>query len=198
LRMMSAKGEITAANEGVLQSKLLQVACGFMYTDDKQVYTLPNRHRLETLRDYCFGNERKVIVFVPFTFALQTIKDYLTKQGLSVEMVYGSTPKGQRDRIFADFQNALNPHVLVAHPQCMAHGLTLTAANLIVWFTATNNPEHYEQANRRIRRPSQTSKQRIIHLTGTPVERVAYQRLRDRGRMQGMLLELFREQVLEF
>ena len=35
LRMMTEKGAITAANEGILQSKLLQVACGFIYTDDK-------------------------------------------------------------------------------------------------------------------------------------------------------------------
>src|SRR6185436_8561096 len=127
----------------------------------------------------------KIIVFVPFVHALQSIKDYLVKQGETVEMVYGGTAKGARDRIFADFQTSLSPRVLVAHPQCMAHGLTLTAASTIVWYTATNNPEHYEQANGRIRRPGQKEKQLIVHLTGTPVERVAYTRLKSRGRMQG-------------
>jgi SNF2 family DNA or RNA helicase len=196
---MSAKGEITAANEGVLQNKLLQVACGFMYTDNKQVYTLPNKPRMEALRDFCAAANRKVIVFVPYVHALQSIKDYLIKQGENVEMVYGGTAKGQRDRIFHEFQNnSLGPRIIVAHPQCMAHGLTLTAASTIIWYTATNNPEHYEQANGRIRRPGQTSKQLIVHLTGTPVERVAYQRLKNRGRMQGLLLELFRNQELEF
>jgi SNF2 family DNA or RNA helicase len=199
LRLMSAKGEITAANEGVLQNKLLQVACGFMYTDNKQVYTLPNRPRMEALRDFCAASKNKVIVFVPYIHALQSIKDYLVKQGESVELVYGGTPKGARDKIFHEFQNnPLGARVLVAHPQCMAHGLTLTAASTIVWYTATNNPEHYEQANGRIRRPGQKSKQLIVHLTGTPVERVAYQRLKTRGRMQGLLLELFRNQELEF
>jgi len=199
LRMMSDKGEITAANEGVLQNKLLQVACGFMYTDDRQVLTLPNQSRLEALRDFVASSSNKVIVFVPFVHALQSIKDYLSKQGESVELVYGGTSKGTRDRIFADFQkNPLAPRVIVAHPQCMAHGLTLTAASTIVWYTATNNPEHYEQANGRIRRPGQKNKQLIVHLTGTPVERIAYARLKARGRMQGMLLELFHHQELEF
>jgi Superfamily II DNA/RNA helicases, SNF2 family len=197
LRMMSERGEITAANEGVLQSKLLQVACGFMYTNDKAVYTLPNKPRMEALRDFCRASNSKVIVFVPFVHALQSIADYLRKEGETVEMVYGGTSKTSRDRIFADFQNSPSPRVLVAHPQCMAHGLTLTAASTIVWYTATNNPEHYEQANGRIRRPGQKEKQLIVHLTGTPVERVAYSRLKTRGRMQGLLLELFHQQELE-
>jgi len=197
LRMMSEKGAITAANEGVLQSKLLQVACGFMYTDDKSVYTLPNKPRMEALRDFCRASAAKVIVFVPFVHALQSIADYLRKEGETVEMVYGGTSKTTRDRVFADFQNGVSPRVLVAHPQCMAHGLTLTAASTIIWYTATNNPEHYEQANGRIRRPGQKEKQLIVHLTGTPVERVAYGRLKSRGRMQGMLLELFHQQELE-
>lgn len=197
LRMMSERGEITAANEGVLQSKLLQVACGFMYTDEHKVYTLPNKPRMEALRDFCRASAAKVIVFVPFVHALQSIADYLRKEGETVEMVYGGTSKTTRDRVFADFQNGPSPRVLVAHPQCMAHGLTLTAASTIVWYTATNNPEHYEQANGRIRRPGQKEKQLIVHLTGTPVERVAYNRLKSRGRMQGMLLELFHQQELE-
>lgn len=197
LRMLSDKGQITAANEGVLQSKLLQVACGFMYTDDKSVYTLPNKPRMEALRDFCRASAAKVIVFVPFVHALQAITDYLRKEGETVEMVYGGTSKTTRDRIFSDFQTSPSPTVLVAHPQCMAHGLTLTAASTIVWYTATNNPEHYEQANGRIRRPGQKEKQLIVHLTGTPVERVAYGRLKTRGRMQGMLLELFHQQELE-
>jgi len=199
LRLMSQKGEITAANEGVLQSKLLQVACGFMYTDAKSVYILPNKHRMEALRDLCRASAAKVIVFVPFVHALQSIKDYLIKEGEAVELVYGGTAKTHRDRIFAEFQNnSLTPRVLVAHPQCMAHGLTLTAASTIVWYTATNNPEHYEQANGRIRRPGQKQKQLIVHLTGTPVERIAYGRLKSRGRMQGLLLELFHQQEVEF
>ena len=198
LRMMSEKGEITAANEGVLQNKLLQVACGFLYTDNKQVYTLPNKTRLEALRDICTEADKKVIVFVPYVHALQGVRDYLMKQGETVDLVYGATSKTKRDDIFARFQNSPVPHVLVAHPQCMAHGLSLTSANTIVWFTATNNPEIYEQANGRIRRPGQTHKTLIYHLTGTPVERVAYMRLKNRGRLQGLLLELFRDQELDY
>lgn len=198
LRVMTDRGQITAANEGVLQSKLLQCACGYMYTDDKRIYTLPNRSRLDAICDLIYETDRKVIVFVPFVHALRGVFEHLKKEGLQCEMVYGQTPKGRRDQIFRNFQNSPLPQVLVAHPQCMAHGLTLTAANTIIWYTATNNPEHYEQANARIVRPGQTSKTLIVHMMGTPVERVAFTRLRSRGRMQGMLLDMFHEQELEF
>jgi SNF2 family DNA or RNA helicase len=80
----------------------------------------------------------------------------------------------------------------------MSHGLNLTAANTVVWYAPVNNFETYEQANARVRRPGQTDKTLIVHLVGTPVERVMYQRLRDRASFQGMLLELFHQQDLEF
>jgi SNF2 family DNA or RNA helicase len=198
LFMMSKAGEITAANEGVLQSKLLQVACGFIYTDTHQVYNLPNKPRLDMLADICAAATKKVIIFSPFVHSLAMIATYLRGCGEIVDTVHGGTPKGKRDEIFQAFQSSPIPHVLVAHPQCMAHGLTLTSANTIVWFTATNNPETYQQANGRIRRPGQTSKTQIIHLTGTPIERLAYSRLKSRTRMQGLLLELFREQELDY
>jgi SNF2 family DNA or RNA helicase len=80
----------------------------------------------------------------------------------------------------------------------MSHGLTLTEANTVIWFGPVNNYETYEQANARIIRPGQTSKTIIAHLTGTPIEHISYKRLLERGTFQGMLLELFRRQELEF
>jgi hypothetical protein len=80
----------------------------------------------------------------------------------------------------------------------MAHGLTLTSANTVVWYCPTNSLEIYEQANARIARPGQTSKTMIVHLAGTPVEKATYARLRERSKMQGMLLELFHKHDVEY
>jgi superfamily II DNA or RNA helicase len=199
MAMTTNNGEsITAVNEGVLQTKLLQVACGYIYTDKRGVYELPSQPRRDALLDYVNGTSRKVIVFVPFIHALTGITKFLEANKVTVATVNGSTARMARDRIFQAFQNAPDPRVLVAHPQCMAHGLTLTAANTIVWYCLTSSNEIYEQANARIVRPGQTSKTLIAHLVGTPVERETYARLRDRGKMQGLLLDLFRKQELEF
>lgn len=199
MAMMTNKGEtITAMNEGVLQNKLLQVACGYIYTDKQKVYALPNKNRLTALLDLVQEADRKVIVFVPFVHALQGVTEFLRKSGETVELVFGGTARGRRDKIFRAFQDTDKPRVLVAHPECMAHGLTLTAANVVVWYCPTNSLEIYEQANARIVRPSQTSKTLIAHLVGTPVERACYSRLRERAKLQGMLLELFKNQDVEY
>lgn len=199
MRLLTHNGEsITAVNEGVLQTKLLQVACGFIYTDKKTVYSLPSKERLDALMETIEATDRKVIVFVPFIHALEGVAQHLKKEGESIAVVNGSTPVAQRNKTFRAFQEDEKPRILVAHPQCMAHGLTLTAANTIVWYSPTNDYEIYEQANARITRPGQTSKTLILHLVGTTVEKLAYKRLQERGTFQGMLLELFKNQELDF
>jgi len=195
LRMQTNNGEtITAANEGVLQSKLLQVSCGYIYTDDKGVFALPVKPRLDACQAIVESTTRKFIVFVPFTHALEGVAAHLLKAGEDIVVVHGQTPLGQRNKIFSRFMSTESPRGIVAHPGCMAHGLTLTAANTIIWYSPSNNYETYEQANARIVRPGQTSKTLIAHLVGTSVERAVYQRLQDRKSFQGLLLDLFHRQ----
>ena len=198
MALLTNKGEsITAVNEGVLQNKLLQVSLGYIYSDAKGVIRLPNDSRLQALAELVEQTSRKVIVFVPFIHALEGVAKFL-QQHTSVAVVHGQTPIGARNKIFRSFQEEYEPHTIVAHPACMSHGLTLTSANTIIWFGPVNNFETYEQANARIIRPGQTSKTIIAHLVGTPIERLSYKRLQERGTFQGMLLELFHQQELEF
>jgi SNF2 family DNA or RNA helicase len=195
LRMQTNNGEtITAANEGILQSKLLQVACGFIYTDDKGVVRLPVQPRLDKLLEIIEWTERKFIVFVPFVHALEGVAQHLIKAGEDIAVVHGGTPVGLRNKVFRTFSDSPNLRGIVAHPGCMAHGLTLTSANTIIWYSPTNSFETYEQANARIVRPGQTSKTLIAHLVGTSVERAVYARLQDRKSFQGLLLSLFHQQ----
>lgn len=200
MRMQTNAGEsITAVNEGVLQSKLLQVAAGFIYTDHKTVYVLDSQSRLDALDEVLAETDRKLIVFVNYLHALSGIAGHLRQKRHNVAVVNGSTTRAARDKIFQQFQDADNPlRVIVAHPQCMAHGLTLTAANVILWYSPTQSLEVYEQANARIVRPGQTSKTLIVHLAGTAVERAVYARLRTKGKLQGILMGMFKTQDLVF
>jgi len=186
-----ANGEVTAANEGVLMSKLLQITTGFVYTRDGRAVELDNHPRMDALMELIDEAEGKVIVFVDFIHASEMIAARLKRAGYFVEQVSGQTSKAERDRIFTAFQSAAFPRVIVAHPKCMAHGLTLTEANVIVWFSPTTSLETYEQACARITRPGQTRKQLIMHLTGTTAESKLYKRLQQRSSLQGALLEMF-------
>jgi SNF2 family DNA or RNA helicase len=186
-------GEVTAANEGVLFSKLLQIASGWVYTKDKNVVDLAPKERLKTLLSTIEEATGKVIVFADFIHTAERVAEYLAGKGVNLALVTGKTPAHARNVTFGNFQRLDSPRVLVAHPKCMAHGLTLTAANTMVWFTPTTSLETYEQACARITRPGQTQKQLIVHLTGTSVESKVYRRLREKASIQGALLDLFQE-----
>lgn len=183
--------EITAMNAGAVLNKLLQISTGYVYTRDGDVVTLDNDERLTALVDAVNSTDRKVIVFVPFVHALEGIKKRLTSEGYDVRQVSGATPSGEREEAFNLFQNTSAVKVLVAHPQCMAHGLTLTAADTIIWFAPMPNLEIFEQANARIRRIGQKHKQQILMFSATKAEQKMYAKLRAKQKVQNLLLEMF-------
>jgi SNF2 family DNA or RNA helicase len=185
--------EITAANAGAVMMKLLQVACGWVYTREGDVVPLDNDKRITALMDGIMSTSRKVLVFVPFKHALTGISDALTHEGVEHANVSGDTPEGKRAEIFNAFQNTTKYRVINAHPQCLAHGITLTAADTVIWFAPIANLEIYDQANRRIRRVGQGHKQQLIHLQGTAVEKRIYSLLQKNQKVQDQLLGMFED-----
>jgi SNF2 family DNA or RNA helicase len=183
--------EITAMNAGAVLNKLLQISTGYVYTREGEVVTLDNEERLTALVDAVNSTDRKVIVFVPFVHALEGIKKRLTSEGYDVRQVSGDTPRKEREEAFNLFQNTSAVKVLVAHPACMAHGLTLTAADTIIWFAPMPNLEIFEQANARIRRIGQKHKQQILMFSATKAEQKMYAKLRAKQKVQNLLLEMF-------
>jgi SNF2 family DNA or RNA helicase len=187
------QGQVTALNEGVLMSKLLQVAGGYVYTTTRATVALDNSTRTDALLEVLEEADGKAIIFVGFIHAAEALHKLLTNKGIGCELVTGSTNLTHRNRVFSDFQSGAGCRVLVAHPGCMSHGLTLTAANTVVWFTPTTSLETYEQANGRITRPGQTRKTLIVHLCGSAVERKLYQNLQKKAQIQGTLLGMFEQ-----
>jgi SNF2 family DNA or RNA helicase len=184
-------GQISAVNEAAKLTKLVQIGCGVAYDKNGESVVIPAKPRMELCKEIIEESAAKVIVFVPLTGALETLAAELRKD-FTVEIIHGATPRAERDRILKAFQSATNPRVLVANPATMSHGLTLTAADTIVWFAPINSNEMYEQANARIVRPGQKRNTLIVHIESTDVERKMYQRLQRKGRMQGVLLEMLK------
>ena len=168
--------------------------CGAAYDADGNTITIPPKARVQALLEVIEEAASKVIVFVPFKSALRSLHEQVSKH-YTAEMIYGEVSKPDRDRILGDFQHGTDPQVLIAQPAAMSHGLTLTAASVIVWFAPITSAETYEQANARITRPGQKLNQLIVHIQGTALEARMYKRLAKKVTMQGMLLDLFREQV---
>lgn len=196
--VMVKSKQITALNAAAAMGKLLQVALGWVYTKAPEFVTLDATPRMDALLDVLASAPDKTIVFVPFRHALDGISKLLTgpdpdKPMIEHAVVHGDVP--DRENIFHLFQNTTKYPVLLAHPKCMSHSLTLTAASTTLWTSPTTSLDQYEQANARIRRIGQIHKQQFLHLQATPVERKLYAALRKKQAVQNMLLELFSNQT---
>lgn len=188
---MIQEKKITAVNAGAAMNKLLQVSLGWVYTTAPDFVKLENKARTDALLDLVGSAAHKVLVFVPYRHALAGLSSIFTEEGISHAVVHGDVT--DRDKIFNLFQNTSKYDVLLAHPQCVSHGLTLTAADTTIWVSPTASLETYEQANARIRRVGQLHKQQFLHLQATPVERKIYALLRGKQKVQDQLLGLFEE-----
>jgi SNF2 family DNA or RNA helicase len=197
LRIEAANGDITAANEAVKAQKLIQIACGVVYGANREEAVLDAGPRLEVLMEVVEQAGAKVIVFVPFVSVVPRLIDHLHKAGYTAEAIHGGVSKNERDRIFGAFMKARDPHVLVAQPAAMSHGLTLTSANTIVWYAPISSNDTFEQANARITRPGQKHSQLIVMIEGTDMERRYYQRLKEKQKVQGLLLDMVQNSRLE-
>lgn len=180
---------VSAVNAGVLLGKLIQCVTGVLYGADGKILKIDFGPRLKILEEVIEECNEKIIIFVPLTGILNALCTELKKKW-TVEVVDGSTSSGKRNQIFQDFMVQSNPRIILANPAAMAHGLTLTAASAIIWYAPIHSNEYYEQANARIVRPGQTKTTNIVHIYATPVERRIYDTLKEKGKMQQVVLEL--------
>lgn len=181
--------EITAANEGVKLGKLLQIAAGFAYDGTGEGRYVGGLERFKEIVELIDEATGKVIVFAPFRYMAELVAGVLRAK-YPTALIHGDVSASTRTAIFSDFQKG-STRVLVAHPATMSHGLTLTAANTIIWASPTTSLETYQQANARIVRAGQGQNTHIIHIEGSPVETRVFARLKRNATMQGALLELF-------
>ena len=83
--------------------------------------------------------------------------------------------------------------MLVIQPQSAAHGVTLTAANTIIWFGPVTSAEIWLQANARVHRAGQRNPCLVVKLVSSPVERKLYQALETKTLAQESLLGMYKE-----
>ncbi len=191
---IGSDGTISAVNEAVKVQKLIQISCGVVYGDDGQHIHLDAGPRIKLVRDIIEEAGEKVILFVPLTGTLHMLEKELSKHW-TVGVVNGEVSSSKRDVIFKNFQEAKDPHVLIAHPGTMAHGLTLTSASTIIWYGPITSNEVYVQACGRIERIGKNKTSNVIHIEATDLEHKMYDRLRNKQKIQGLLLDLIREET---
>lgn len=194
--VISADGEeVTAAHAAAKMSKLLQISGGAVYTDEGEVLEFDVSNRLAVVEEAIQEATHKVLVFVPFSHTLALLRAHLLDNDISCEVVDGSVSMTKRSEIFKKFQTEASPRVLLMQPQAVAHGLTLTAANVIVWYAPVTSVETYLQANARINRPGQKNDMTIVHIYGSEVEKRVYSMLRNNIDNHGKIIDLYKEEL---
>ena len=191
--MQAAGEEVTSVNAAIKMSKLLQISSGAVYTDDGESLAFDISNRYKVLREVIDESSKKVLVFVPFKHTIDILTDKLRADKITTEVIRGDVPASKRTDIFKRFQTTSDPRVLVIQPQAAAHGVTLTAANTVVWWGPTSSLEIYAQANARVHRSGQDHKCTIVQLQGSPVEKRVYSLLDNRIDVHTQMIDLYKE-----
>ena len=93
------------------------------------------------------------------------------------------------------FQEDTDPKVLIIQPQSAAHGVTLTAANVVIWYSPVTSIETYLQANARINRKGQKNPMTVVHIEGSSVERKLYNMLSQKLDVHNKLIDLYNSEI---
>jgi SNF2 family DNA or RNA helicase len=191
--MATAAGEeITAVNAAATLNKLLQLSCGAVYSDTGEIVAFDAKNRVDALKEVIEEASNKVLVFVAYTHAIHIIHEELTKAGISAEVINGKVPVTRRTDIFNKFQTEHDPQVLIIQPQAAAHGVTLTAANVVVWWGPITSCEIYMQANARVHRSGQRNPCTVVHLQGSEVEKKVYTMLQGNIDVHSRVVDLYK------
>jgi SNF2 family DNA or RNA helicase len=191
--MEAAGEEITSVNAAVNLNKLLQISCGAVYADNKETIEFDIKNRYAVLKEVIEEANNKVLVFVPFKHAIDLITAKLLEDGFSAEVIRGDVSASKRTDIFKRFQETPEPRVLVIQPQSAAHGVTLTAADTVVWWGPTSSLETYAQANARVHRPGQRHPSVVIRLQGSNAEKHVYKMLDTKIDTHTKIVDLYKE-----
>lgn len=202
----------TAESAPAVLAKALQVACGFVYADSeggddwltedtssrgqRPVIQLGNPEKNRQLIEYIEGAEGKAVVYVPFTAGVDMVDEFLRSKGYRTVKIYGTiSPREVQKRINVEFQSEApgSPQVLVAQPEKISHGITATAANIIIWYGPITKGEAYQQANMRLARIGQKRVQYIAHLSSSEIEKRRYDQLKKNHNRQQDFMALYED-----
>lgn len=194
--LMEAAGEqISAVNAAAKLSKLLQISGGAVYSDDKEVIEFDVSPRLNTLMEVIEETTNKVLVFVPFRHTIELVGNFLKEQGVSNEVINGDVSASSRADIINRFQTNEHPRVLIIQPQAASHGVTLTAADTVVFWSPVMSVETYLQCIARIDRVGQKNSMTVVHLQGSEVEHKIYTMLQGKVDMHESLVDLYKQEL---
>ena len=181
---------ITAASAAVVSNKLLQMANGAVYSNNRNVVEIHNL-KLDALQEILDDNPGKpIMVFYNYQHDLERLRQRFKDENPRTL----DTPQDKKD------WDEGNIRLLLAHPASMGHGLNLQAGgSIIVWFGLTYSLELYQQANARLYRQGQKETVVVNHLIVNATEdENAVRRLQSKKISQSELIEAVKAKIRKY
>ena len=191
------KNLVTAVHAASVRQKLLQIASGAVYVDGSEAgaQTIDDG-RYELVMDLACQTPHTLVMFL-WKHQRDALVREAEARNLNFAVLDGNSNDTLRDEIEARYQ-AGQYDVLIAHPQTVAHGLTLTLGTTTIWASPTDNTEWFKQGNRRQARRGQTRSTRVVTVIaeGT-VDQAAYDNCTNKGVREDAFLGLFQKYTEE-
>lgn len=181
---LDTEESITAFSAAGLMNKLLQLASGFMYDEDKTPHWIHEK-KLDALEEIVDCNPGDpILVFYNFI----ADKDALLQRFPKARVLDTSED-------IADWNSGKAP-MMIAHPASVGHGLNIQeGGHIVVWYGLPWSLELYQQANGRLYRQGQKSKTVVINhlVTEGTVDEQVLKALKDKDMTQAALLSALKE-----
>jgi|TARA_Y100000385_G_scaffold151940_1_gene157554 SNF2 family DNA or RNA helicase len=160
-------GELVTAPAVITQMlRLQQIMSGHLKTDDGEMLYFPSK-RMDALTEIMDEHDGKAIIWSRFRYDIQQITQMLNDkfgEG-SAAAYFGDTTDDERNDIVKNFQNPNHPlRFFVGNPATAGYGLTLTEANLVVYYANDFNLETRIQSEDRAHRIGQKNNVTYIDL----------------------------------
>jgi len=146
--------------------RLQQICCGHIQSDDGELVTLAS-NRYKELIDVAEELQGKAIIWATYTHDIQQIASALRDRfgPGAVATYYGETAQDERQDIVDKFQDKDSPlRFFVGQPRTGGYGITLTAANTVIYFSNSYDLEIRLQSEDRAHRIGQDKKVTYIDL----------------------------------
>jgi hypothetical protein len=194
--VVAAGTTISAVNKAAVVGKLLQISQGFCIAEDHTVVQFDATPRMNLLLEILAETDKKVLIFAMFRASIDGIAEFLIKNGVSVGLIHGGIPANKRGEIIHAFQNTPTPQVMLMQPQAAAHGITLTAADTVVFYGPLMSVELYTQGIARADRQGQTSdKVTVVHIQSSPIEKKMFAAMDARVTDHALLTQMFDDEM---
>ena len=159
-------GEMVTAPAVITQMlRIQQVLSGHLKTDDGEMKYFASR-RMDALEEILEEHDGKAIIWSRFRYDIIKITEMLNKKfgAGSAAAYYGDTPDDERNNIVTNFQNSKDLKFFVGNPATAGYGLTLTEADLVIYYANDFNLETRIQSEDRAHRIGQKKNVTYIDL----------------------------------